>query len=149
MSRTFTHRLGTNLDKFPEDKIIVCLGSNHAPTDRYQIVHPGEQKPRYPNTRAKNLNEVRSMARLLIRRHEERAKFVRRCPARPDDINAMIGGQRLLQVQQQKVAFHKECPRSGNRGRKDDNCKFDEHQLVLRHRHRSDGRSQHICADVI
>lgn len=93
MSRTFTHRLGTNLDKFPEDKIIVYLGSNHAPTDRYQIVHPGEQKPRYPDTRAKNLNEVRSMARLLIRRHEERAKFVRRRPARPDDIITTIDGQ--------------------------------------------------------
>lgn len=93
MSRTFTHRLGTNLERFPEDRIITYLGNNHAANDRYQITHPGELKPRYPDKRIKNLNEARALARLLIRQAADRAKFTRIRPARPDDIITVIDDQ--------------------------------------------------------
>lgn len=93
MSRTFIHRLGTNLERFPEDRIITYLGNNHAANDRYQITYPGELKPRYPDKRIKNLNEARALARLLIRQAADHAKFTYAHPVRPDDIVTVIDDQ--------------------------------------------------------
>lgn len=93
MSRTVTHRLSTNLERFLEDRIITHLGNNHAANDRCQITYPSELKPRYPDKRIKNFNEARAPARLLIRQAADRVKFTRARPARPDDIITVIDDQ--------------------------------------------------------